>query len=74
MTYPKHAFISYTKADRAWAEWIAWTLEEAGYSVVIDIWDFRGGHDSVQKMHEASIECEKLIAVLSEDYLQATYT
>ncbi len=25
-------FISYTQADRAWAEWIAWTLEEKGYT------------------------------------------
>jgi hypothetical protein len=23
-------FISYTGADRRWAEWIAWQLEEAG--------------------------------------------
>jgi hypothetical protein len=27
-------FISYTQADRAWAEWIAWALEEAGYKVL----------------------------------------
>jgi hypothetical protein len=24
-------FISYTSADRAWAEWIAWQLEAEGY-------------------------------------------
>jgi integrase len=24
-------FISYTSADRVWAEWIAWQLEEAEY-------------------------------------------
>ena len=29
----KDFFISYNKADRAWAEWIAWHLEEAAYSV-----------------------------------------
>jgi hypothetical protein len=23
-------FVSFTGADRAWAEWIAWTIEEAG--------------------------------------------
>jgi hypothetical protein len=28
-------FISYTRTDRAWAEWIAWTLEEQGYSIII---------------------------------------
>jgi hypothetical protein len=26
-------FISYNQADRTWAEWIAWQLEHAGYSV-----------------------------------------
>ena len=24
-------FVSYTSADRAWAEWIAWQLEAEGY-------------------------------------------
>ncbi|MCH8289827.1 toll/interleukin-1 receptor domain-containing protein, partial [Candidatus Poribacteria bacterium] len=33
-------FVSYNRADRAWAEWIAWHLEEAGYTVVIQAWDF----------------------------------
>ncbi|HQR35625.1 MAG TPA: toll/interleukin-1 receptor domain-containing protein, partial [Blastocatellia bacterium] len=32
----KDFFISYNKADRAWAEWIAWQLEEAAFSVVIE--------------------------------------
>jgi hypothetical protein len=28
----KDFFISYNKADRRWAEWIAWQLEETGYT------------------------------------------
>jgi TIR domain len=32
---PTHFFISYNKTDRAWAEWIAWQLEEAGYTTII---------------------------------------
>ncbi|MEY2979684.1 MAG: hypothetical protein RLZZ435_3824, partial [Cyanobacteriota bacterium] len=28
-------FISYNRFDQQWAEWVAWVLEEAGYSVVI---------------------------------------
>ena len=35
----KDFFISYTAADRAWAEWIAWQLEGAGYDVVLQAWD-----------------------------------
>ncbi len=37
----KNFFISDNKADRAWAEWIAWQLEEADYSTEIQAWDFR---------------------------------
>lgn len=29
-------FVSYTQADRAWAEWIAWVLEEAHDRVVVE--------------------------------------
>jgi hypothetical protein len=31
----KDFFISYTRTDREWAEWIAWQLEEAGYATVL---------------------------------------
>src|SRR5215213_5932023 len=70
----KDFFISYSKADRDWAEWIAWTLEEARYSVIIQAWDFRPGGNFVHKMHEAAAVTRKTIAVLSEDYLSAEYT
>ena len=36
-------FVSYTQADRAWAEWIAWQLEEDGYQVLIQAWDMVHG-------------------------------
>lgn len=39
----KDFFISYNSADRTWAEWIAWQLEEAGYTTVLQAWDFRPG-------------------------------
>jgi TIR domain len=28
-------FVSYTQVDQAWAEWIAWLLEEDGYRVLV---------------------------------------
>ena len=49
-------------------------LEEAGYSVVIQAWDFRPGGNFVLEMHKAAAETEKTIAVLSENYLKAEYT
>src|SRR5205807_9327427 len=69
-----HFFISYNKTDRTWAEWIAWHLEEAGYTTIIQAWDFRPGMNFVHKMHAAVQEAERTIAVLSTNYLEALYT
>lgn len=69
----KDFFISYTSPDRSWAEWIAWRLEEAGYSTVLQAWDFRPGSNFVLEMDKASKEAERTIAVLSPDYLNAPY-
>jgi TIR domain/Effector-associated domain 9 len=70
----KNFFVSYNRADKQWAEWIAWTLEEAGYSVVIQAWDFRPGGNFVLDMQRAAAESQKTIAVLSESYLKSSYT
>ncbi|HUK42855.1 MAG TPA: FxSxx-COOH system tetratricopeptide repeat protein [Candidatus Bathyarchaeia archaeon] len=70
----KHFFISYNKADREWAEWIAWALDEAGYTTIIQAWDFGAGSNFVLEMDRAAKEAERTIAVLSPDYLTALYT
>jgi hypothetical protein len=70
----KDFFISYNEADRSWAEWIAWNLEEAGHTTVFQDWDFRPGSNFVQKMQEAASESLRTIAVLSPDYLNALFT
>lgn len=70
----KDFFISYNKADRAWAEWIAWQLEEAGWTTVIQDWDFRPGDHFALKMQRAAEEATRTIAVLSPDYLTSLYT
>ena len=70
----KDFFISYNRHDKQWAEWIAWTLEEAGYTVVIQAWDFRPGGNFVLDMQRAVAETQATIAVLSETFLQSDYT
>jgi hypothetical protein len=70
----KAFFISYTQADEPWAKWIAWTLEEAGFSVAIQAWDFRPGENFVLRMHQATAEADKTIVVLSQAYLQSAFT
>lgn len=66
-------FISYNGADRAWAEWIAWVLEEDGYKVVIQAWNFRPGSNFVLEMDKAT-GADKTVLVLSDNYLRAEYT
>ncbi|MEJ1930716.1 TIR domain-containing protein [Nostoc sp. NIES-2111] len=68
----KDFFISYTGNDRTWAEWIAWVLEEAGYSVVIQAWDFSPGGNFVLDMQKAT-GANRTIAVLSSLYLQKPF-
>ncbi|HEU5378618.1 MAG TPA: tetratricopeptide repeat protein [Ktedonobacteraceae bacterium] len=70
----KDFFISYTNADRAWAEWIAWYLEQAGYATIIQAWDFHAGKNFVQEMDQATRRAERTIAVLSPDYFHSTFT
>ncbi len=62
-------FISYTAADRAWAEWIAHTLEDNGHHCVVQAWDFRPGANFVVEMHKAASQAERTIVVLSPAYL-----
>ncbi|WP_287731836.1 tetratricopeptide repeat protein [Microcystis sp. M090S1] len=70
----KQFFVSYNGRDKQWAEWIAWILEEAGYSVIIQAWDFRPGSNFVLEMQNATVQAEKTLAVLSSNYLNALYT
>jgi hypothetical protein len=70
----KDFFVSYNRNDKQWAEWIAWTLEEAGYSVVIQAWDFRPGGNFILDMNRAVEETQKTIAVLSDTYLDSAFT
>jgi hypothetical protein len=70
----KDFFISYTSSDAKWAEWIAWELEAAGYSVVVQLWDFHPGNDFIAEMERASREAGQTLAVLSPKYFQSRFT
>ena len=47
----KDFLISYAAPDAQWAEWIAWQLEKAGYSVIIQAWDFLPGGEFTIDIH-----------------------
>jgi hypothetical protein len=67
-------FISYTSADKAWAEWIGYALEEEGFAVIIQAWDFRPGSNFVLEMDKAASNADRTIMVLSTDYMKSQFT
>ena len=69
----KDFFISYTKADRDWAEWVAWELQEAGYTCTIQAWHFAPSQSFVQRMREALVGSRHLVAILSNEYLASEF-
>ncbi|MFD8995518.1 WD40 domain-containing protein [Streptomyces abikoensis] len=70
---PLDFFISYSPADERWAAWIAWTLEEAGYRIVLQAWDFVPGTNFVDFMDRGVSESAAVIAVLSRNYERSRY-
>jgi TIR domain len=66
-------FVSYTGADRAWAEWIAWQLEDDGWTTVLQAWDFHPGDNFVERMRDALEQADRTIALLSPAYLASPY-
>jgi serine/threonine protein kinase len=67
----KDFFISYNRKDEEVAEWIAWQLEDAGYSTIMPKWDFRPGSNFEMEMRKARAKTKRTIVVLSPDYLKA---
>jgi TIR domain len=66
-------FISYTSTDTEIAEWIAWQLEEADYSVVFQKWDFIPGSSFVNEMRGALEYAQKMVAVISDAYFKSKF-
>jgi hypothetical protein len=61
-------FVSHAGADRAWAEWVAWQLTDAEYTVELDVWDWAAGRNFVTAMSDALERCERVVALFSAAY------
>jgi len=66
--------ITYTTVDEEIAEWVAFCLEDAGYQVIFQKWDFRPGNNFVLLMNRALIVAKQTIAILSPAYEEALFT
>jgi len=69
----KDFFISYTSQDREWAEWVAWELQEGGYTCTIQAWHFVPSQNFIQRMRQALVETRHLVAILSDEYLASEF-
>jgi hypothetical protein len=67
--------VSHAGRDRAWAEWVAWQLAEAGYDVELDCWDWAAGDNFMVKMRAALDQADRVVALFSQAYFEpARYT
>ena len=66
-------FISHAGRDTAWAEWLAWQLQEAGWTVELDVWDWAPGDDFVARMEAALESADRLLAVCTEAYFASAF-
>ncbi|MBL7516992.1 TIR domain-containing protein, partial [Frankia sp. CNm7] len=63
--------MSYAGEDVRWAEWVTWTLEDAGHDVRSAVWDFGPGSHPVGEMHRALAEDRRMVAVVSAAYAES---
>jgi hypothetical protein len=66
-------FISHAGRDTAWAEWLAWQLQQAGYAVELDVWDWAPGEDFVARTQRALERADRLLAVCTEAYFASAF-
>ena len=72
-TVKKDFLISYAENNKDWAEWISWYLEEQGYAVSIDIWDYLPGHNRIYERDRALRQAEQILIVYSNYYQNTLY-
>src|SRR3954463_11126467 len=66
-------FISHAGRDTGWAEWLAWQLQQGGYTVELDVWDWAPGEDFVARMSAALERAGRLLAVCTEAYFASAF-
>src|SRR4051794_33318667 len=66
-------FISHAGRDTGWAEWLGWQLQQAGWTVELDVWDWSPGEDFVARMAAALERADRLLAVCTEAYFVSAF-
>jgi hypothetical protein len=73
VTVDREFFLSFTGADRPWAEWLLAELDATGYASVSQLRDFVAGANFALDMDRAARRAKRTLGVLSPQALQAPY-
>ena len=73
MKVDRDFFVSFTGADRPWAEWLVAELDAAGFSSVSQLRDFVAGGNFLLAMDAAARRARRTLGVLSPKALEAPY-
>lgn len=66
-------FVSYTQADKKWAEWVVWVLTQRGYTCFAQFANIPPGSDFIQEMNEGLRRSRQVLAILSPDYFDSRF-
>lgn len=61
-------FVSHAGADEDWATWLAQQLQNEGYTVELDVWNWAAGIDVIQLTQRALDRARRVLAVWSPEY------
>jgi hypothetical protein len=67
-------FISYTASDRDWAFWIGHELDALGHTPHIHDWEVEGGGDIMAWMEQRHQAADRVLCVISNEYLGKPYS
>ena len=62
-------FVAYHAADQQWAEWIGQRLQDEGYTVELQSYDYWARSSMILEMFAVSAIADATIALLSPDFL-----
>ncbi|MCK9927666.1 TIR domain-containing protein [Frankia sp. Mgl5] len=66
-------FISYSRHNRDWADWVSWELEAAGHSVNVQHWDSVAGTSYLAWIETSIRNADHIVVLLSEAYLNSAF-
>jgi len=67
-------YISYASQDRIWAEWAAGELRRAGYTIMLDVWDWLPGDNIIMAREGALRRADRVLALCSAAYFGGGFT